>query len=293
MKKQLMYIILSLACTASFQSYGMIEITSQQNKGDGKDFIKAAKQGNIFELKRQLLENPDLVNTRKGGKPFGKTPLLYAVKKGNFEVVSLLLKAGANPNAESKNGKGEVITPLARAEKSMNNEDEMIDLLIKFGAVPDEKLEKALREENPCIKKFVKACQENDRETMHAIVTQDNFDSNMKDHAGKTLLTRAVLCKNPYAVQLLTQQRNIQLDAAPEKTKKTALMRAIVLGDVESVRILVEAGAKTDLKDYKGKDACSITEKQIKDFKKNESMQKPYLEILEILKSNTISQSTL
>lgn len=64
---------------------------------------------------------------------FNPPILEEAVNYGNKEVVELLLKHGANPNIENKDGS----TPLYVASKSYKNEKDIVELLLKYGADPN------------------------------------------------------------------------------------------------------------------------------------------------------------
>ena len=64
---------------------------------------------------------------------FNPPILEEAVNYGNKEVVELLLKHGANPNIENKDG----ATPLYVASKSYKNKKDIVELLLKYGADPN------------------------------------------------------------------------------------------------------------------------------------------------------------
>ena len=61
--------------------------------------IKAAKNGQVARLKELLASGPALINARDKD---GSTPLHCATWKGQQEVVALLIKAGADVNAQQQ-----------------------------------------------------------------------------------------------------------------------------------------------------------------------------------------------
>jgi hypothetical protein len=84
-----------------------------------------------FELARQFIEAGVDVNYQyplSKGYADGMTPLLYAVKWGNFETVKLLIEKGANVNARDINGN----TALSAART--NNHETVYNYLLEHGA---------------------------------------------------------------------------------------------------------------------------------------------------------------
>lgn len=99
-------------------------------KGDpstDNDLFKFAKQGKAKKLEQLLISgaNPNEVSKQK------KISLLhYAAKSGDTATISLLLKYGANLNAQDSMGE----TPLFYASKSFHNNGIAIRFLLKKGA---------------------------------------------------------------------------------------------------------------------------------------------------------------
>jgi ankyrin repeat protein len=93
-----------------------------------REMFKAAKSGNTERVRTLLATDADLVNARDTD---GSTPLHCAAWKGHPEVVALLLKAGANVNAQNSNGHWGTTALHAAAHA---NQAAVAQLLIEHGA---------------------------------------------------------------------------------------------------------------------------------------------------------------
>ncbi|PNW86997.1 hypothetical protein CHLRE_02g104600v5 [Chlamydomonas reinhardtii] len=86
----------------------------------------AAQNGDVEKLRRILSRNPSAVNDCAGGT---YTPLHYAARAGKLEAVALLLKNGADVNAQTR---GMGATALHRA--AAQGHTAVVDTLLKAGA---------------------------------------------------------------------------------------------------------------------------------------------------------------
>ena len=93
-----------------------------------KEIIKAAKSGDTERVSALLANDKSLVKARDKD---GSTPLHCAVWKGHQQVVALLLKAGADVNAQNENDHWGT-TPLHAAAHA--NQAAIAQLLIDYGA---------------------------------------------------------------------------------------------------------------------------------------------------------------
>ena len=93
-----------------------------------KEIIKAAKAGDTGRVKALLASDPQLVKARDKD---GSTPLHWATWKGHLAIVSLLLDAGADVNAQNHNDHWGT-TPLHAAAHA--NQAAIAQLLIARGA---------------------------------------------------------------------------------------------------------------------------------------------------------------
>jgi ankyrin repeat protein len=89
---------------------------------------RAAAEGNLERARRLIREGAAV----DAFDPIGYTPLHHAVRNGWFEMVRLLLDAGADINARQPGAKG--ITPLAVATAGAS--PRMAEFLLQFGADP-------------------------------------------------------------------------------------------------------------------------------------------------------------
>jgi ankyrin repeat protein len=93
-----------------------------------KEILKAAKSGDARKVKELLATDAALIDARDTD---GSTPLHCATWKGQLEVVSVLLSAGADVNAHNNNGHWGT-TPLHAAAHA--NQTAIAKLLIEHGA---------------------------------------------------------------------------------------------------------------------------------------------------------------
>jgi|ERR1044072_2255460 ankyrin repeat protein len=93
-----------------------------------KEILKHAKTGQAAKVKELLTIDKSLINARDKD---GSTPLHCAVWKGHEPVVSVLLEAGADVNAQNENDHWGT-TPLHAAAHA--NQAAIAQLLIEHGA---------------------------------------------------------------------------------------------------------------------------------------------------------------
>jgi ankyrin repeat protein len=93
-----------------------------------KQFIKAAKNGDVEQIKSMLLDNTDLMLSRDKD---GSTALHCASWKGHIQLVEFLLGAGAQVNIHNNNDHWGT-TPLHAAAHA--NQAIIVQLLIDAGA---------------------------------------------------------------------------------------------------------------------------------------------------------------
>jgi len=92
------------------------------------DFLKAVKDGKHHDVSVMLLNGINY-NTRDIN---GTPALAFAIQKGDGEMVSLLLDAGADPNILDRES-GEVALTMAAGR----NNNDIVERLLKHGANPN------------------------------------------------------------------------------------------------------------------------------------------------------------
>lgn len=93
-----------------------------------KAMLRAAKRGDMNEVRRLLAQDGSLVTTRDAD---GSTPLHCAAWKGHADIARLLIEAGANLNDENENDHWGT-TPLHAA--AHGNRRAVAQVLLDHGA---------------------------------------------------------------------------------------------------------------------------------------------------------------
>jgi ankyrin repeat protein len=222
--------------------------------------VDAAKDGDKAALRLLLQENAD-VNTTEGD---GSTALHWASYRDDLETADLLIRAGANVNAANDLG----ATALWTA--SQNGSSAMVRRLLEAGANPNMAL---LSGESPLM---VAA-----RSGYPDVVTQLlGKDANINAHGtrGQTALMWAAAQQHPEVVKvLLAHHPDIQMKSdvwtdvmavpphgylpynkAVPHGGETALMFAVRVGDIDSAKILMAAGANVNDADAWGVSAVTL-----------------------------------
>jgi ankyrin repeat protein len=186
--------------------------------------IDAVKEGDPDAVLAALRSDRVAVNRASRD---GTTPLHWAARRGDVAMVNLLLHHGGNARAVNRFG----ITPLWLA--CVDGSVPIVDALLKAGA--DVNAPRLDSGETPLM---ITA------RSGHAVVVDalvhHGADVNAVEHVrGQTALMWAASERHPAVVRVL-----LDAGADPRKWSKTmsALMFAVRAGDVESTRLLLEAG---------------------------------------------------
>jgi ankyrin repeat protein len=220
--------------------------------------VEAAKTGNREALKA-LVQKATNVNDADGD---GTTALHWASYRNDLESADLLLKAGAKVNAKTDLG----VTPLWTA--SQNGSDAMVKRLLQAGADPNLAL---LAGETPLM---VAA-----RSGYAGVVEQlaaKGAHVNARGTRGQTALMWAASQKHPDVVRVLLAHKP-DINAKSETWSEmmgllphayysklfphggeTALMFAARMGDADSARLLLAAGASPNDADAWGVSATTL-----------------------------------
>jgi len=213
---------------------------------------------------------------------YGGVPLYSAIKTGNYRIIRMLLKAGADPNYVVAR-----TTPLAYALYCrLPNQDEILQLLLENGAVsPDtggktkSALHYALIQGNTklahlLIQKGSNINREDETGTtpLQLALKRNNIEilKLMYDYGslnerngvtGETPVFDAIRFSTFEVVKLLVVDMGVSLNVISDSSE-TPLMLAVRVGEDEVVDLLVSHGAKADLKTDTGQNAMTMLAKQ-------------------------------
>ena len=227
---------------------------------DRPSLVDAAKNGDKATI-RALLQQGANVNATQ---PDGATALHWASYRDDLDSADLLIRAGANVNAANDLG----ATPLWTA--SLNGSSAMVQRLLKAGANPNRAL---LAGETP----LMVAARSGYTEVVGQLLAK-GADVNARGARGQTVLMWAVSQKHPEVVRaLITRGADIRLRSEvwsemmavpphglPEYNRmiphggETALLFAARVGDLESAKLLVAAGADVNDADAWGVTATTL-----------------------------------
>jgi len=212
--------------------------------------VQAAEQGDRAAVRSLLAQNVDV----NSAQPDGATALAWAAYRDDLETAEMLIRAGADVNRANVNG----ITPLALA--CGNRSAVMVDKLVRAGANPNAAQKwsgetafmTCARTGNvEALKSLVSAGADVDaRETKqeqtalmwavaqgHPAVVKLLIDSGADIHA-RTKTSGPVVLGTGYATK-----SNSRFDIPLSLGGFTPLLFAAQQGDVDSARILLDAGA--------------------------------------------------
>ena len=222
--------------------------------------VDAARNGDNTAL-RSLLERKAAVNAAEAD---GTTALHWASYKDNLDAAGLLIRAGANVNAATDLG----VTPLWPA--SENGSAAMVKRLLDAGANPNLAL---LSGETP----VMVAARAGYPEVVEQLLSK-GADPNAHGSRGQTALMWAVAQQHPSVVKVLIAHHadlHLKSDVWNEVMAvpphgylpynkaiphggETALMFAARVGDLDSAKLLVAAGANVNDADAWGVSATTL-----------------------------------
>jgi len=238
----------------------------------------AAREGDIASARKLLDAGADINQTTE----YGWTPLLTAVNNRNYQLAKLLLDRGANPNLANKGG----WTPLYLAVDNRNIEGgdypvpkpdldhlELIEALLLKGADPN------LRVKDNTLTRtiftmqwffedgatpFIRAAQSSDTDLM-ALLLKHGADPKAVTANGDSALTVSggigwvdgVTYERSPAHNLAAVKMLLDLGLDPNHANnegRTALMGAALKGRSDVIQVLVERGAKLEMRDRGSRD---------------------------------------
>jgi ankyrin repeat protein/beta-lactamase regulating signal transducer with metallopeptidase domain len=196
----------------------------------GNKLIAAVNSGNIDSVRARLSESD--VNA---GTPVGWTALMEAAKKGNAEIVKLLLEHGADLESRSKEGR----TALWIAVYYGNSE--VIKVLLAHNVDINTK-------DNDGYTPLIAAIINNQTDAADVLLA-DGVDINISTFKGETALTIAVAKKSSIAYRLIDKGAPIN---KTDNTGQSPLLLALKNGWIDMASRLVEKDADVNFKSPEG-----------------------------------------
>lgn len=221
--------------------------------GDGNpQFIPliGASEVNHYRMVVLLLENKADINIQNH---IGFTPLMEATIQRNHRIMNYLINNGANLEIRANNG----ATALMVAVNSGNTR--AARTLLEKGANPNVTDAKG-------ITPLMKALEIGNNIDLVKVLVEFKADKNALDPNGNP-----VLMVYPYRNRIPAHRELINLEADLEvqnREGQTPIIKAVLEGNLEMVKLLVEKGADRFKKDHSGASAVdyAITQFEIRQF---------------------------
>jgi hypothetical protein len=152
-----------------------------------KTFSQAIGSGDVDEIKLHIAQNPDIINRPDANR---NTPLGNAIESGRVEIVTLLLEAGANVAAPSRD-----MPPVVMA--AVRGNTDMVKALVAHGASVD-------AADSMGMTPLIAAAQSGYIDIAEFLITS-GANVNAKDKTGRTPLTIATMARQTELATLLRQ----------------------------------------------------------------------------------------
>jgi uncharacterized protein len=228
-----------------------LSLSAVDVRGDGPRLVEAARKNDKAALRVLLQQRADVAET----EPDGTSALHWAAYWNDGEATDGLLRAGANVDAANQLG----VTPLWLAAE--NGSAAVVQRLLRAGANPNASLRSG---ETP----LMTAARTGNAEVVTALLEKGAHLNEKEDVRHQTALMWAVAQQHPEVVQVLLKygadvharsKTWLQVVNTTEEQKShpsyrreiqqggyTALLFAARVGDLDSARLLVAAGANVN-----------------------------------------------
>jgi ankyrin repeat protein len=218
----------------------LLDAGASLNRAPGQQLpLQGAIRSKDMEIFKRILAGTTNINAATAD---GNTGLHTAIMNDNNEAAILLLQNGANPNLPNTDG----YTPLHTAVIAENAI--IVKALLDHGANPD-----AIAHDQR--RPLYIAIQDSLTDIVRLLVVQGKadlmFDTDKEKHS--PLFMAVYINESPEIVQIILE--NLPLDKkkqvinARDVSSKTALHYACYLGNTAIIKLLIDHGANTELKD--------------------------------------------
>lgn len=200
-----------------------------------KAWMLAAEEGHT-DVVKILIDDAREINERTG--PLGYTTLIEAALRGRVETIGYLIKRGADVNATSEFGE----TALMHA--AAGGHIKVVNILLGEGASVNAAKSSGMTP-------LMYAARRGHTEVVKLLIKK-GAEVNTRAEDGTTALILSA--DYPDILQILIE-KGADITASGFGMGRTALMQAAGLGRVESVRLLLDAGADVNSRDDMGRTA--------------------------------------
>ena len=191
--------------------------------------VEAARSQDVARVRALLTKHPD-VNARSGD---GSTALLWAAHWNDLQTAGLLVRAGADANAANDLR----MTPLSQA--CVNGSAALVELLLKAGANANTPIGTG---ETP----LMTCAKAGSVDAVRMLLVHGASVNAAEPTQNQTALMWAAAQRHPKVVQALIEA-NADL-RAHTKTGFSAMHFASRVGDLETARLLVDAGVDVNIR---------------------------------------------
>jgi ankyrin repeat protein len=201
--------------------------------------VNAAFKDDLNAVKQLVRTSPD-VNV--SDKATDQTALAYATENGNLEMVQTLLVAGADINANSRDGQTALMYLSKKADL------DFVRQLLAAGADVNARDQGG---ETP----LLKAATSSSLAVFQELISH-GANVFAENNEGTTVLMRAAENADPQIATLLLKS-GVSVNAQ-DANKETALLIAANWGSAATVKVLIDARADMNMKDSEGKTALIL-----------------------------------
>jgi ankyrin repeat protein len=219
-------------------SYGRRE--PEQLSNTVSELLSASSAGDL-EIVRALVESGADVNA---GDLFGNTPLIYAAAGGHLPLVRWLLTKSVKVNAKNQIGM------TARQRAQMQGHREVVALLKRYGAEDEARGVAYGAGAAVGTLDLLQAASDGNSQGVRACLATGAY-VNAKNAEGWTALMITTLKGYREIVCILLEHEQVEINARSHHGW-TALRYAVSVGDAETMRILLAAGADVNAPDHDG-----------------------------------------